>query len=302
MADSAAIDAVKPVLTGKDCKQNLPTWGVTREFRFGQFIQLYDERVVNGKRQVTPLKFNSDGDVTELPDVGRSTAAATAVPAPQPGIPLQALAASNFAEAVGGAPATTVEVRDVEALVRTGTVTLEGERRAQVDLGPETVSALRSGDAVQALVYADGWKSTVVRLKPVASREVGVEGGELDSVLAQRQIAADGGYVRLDDVGMRDLLDAGETLSPIWREDVPGELARVRLTGVDPPARPAAGAFVVDNLTEFLSAPIIPTTDGRSVALNLDSEAVRLLRFGEATTVQAGGREVTLFLNDAGRG
>ena len=68
--DSAAIDAVKPVLTGKDCKQNLPTWGVTREFRFGQFIQLYDERVVNGKRQVTPLKFNSDGDVTELPDAG----------------------------------------------------------------------------------------------------------------------------------------------------------------------------------------------------------------------------------------
>ena len=185
----------------------------------------------------------------------------------------------------------------MEALVRTGTVTLEGGRRAQVDLGPETVSALRSGDAVQALVYADGWKSTVVRLKPIASREVGVEGDELDSVLAQRQIAADGGFVRLDDVGMRDLLDAGETWSPIWREDVPGELTRVRLTGGDPPARPVAGAFVVDNLTEFLSAPIIPTTDGRSVALNLDAEAVRELRFGEATTVQAGGREVTLFLN-----
>jgi len=52
MADQSP---VTPVLTADNCKAELPAWGVTRDFRFGQFIRLYDERMIEGRRHTTPI-------------------------------------------------------------------------------------------------------------------------------------------------------------------------------------------------------------------------------------------------------
>ena len=66
--------AVTPVLTATDCRQELPAWGITREFRFGQYIRLFDERKdKSGKSVVTALVLNQNGDVVD-PEPPRANA------------------------------------------------------------------------------------------------------------------------------------------------------------------------------------------------------------------------------------
>jgi hypothetical protein len=289
-------DAVTPVLTGSGCKQDLPAWGVTREFRFGQFVQLFDERIVNGKRQVTPLKLNSDGDVTELPDAASSTSAVTAVSAPRSALPLQALAADNIDEAAAGAPNTTITVTDVERLIRDATVQPDNGPPMQVELGPETASALRNGDAVHTVAYTSGRDATVIRLEPTAVTHV-VAGESLDAAFAARGIDTDHGFVRLDDIGMRQLLDTGELTAPAWREDRPGRLVKLRVENLSAvPSRPLAERMAITDVAEFLAAPVLPTTDGRSVPVQLNDDAVRQLRLGQQVTVRVGDTDVVLGL------
>ena len=58
---------VEPDLLAEGCEQSLPAWGVTRQYDFGQFVILYDERTVNGKVTVTPVVLSDEGDIV-VPD------------------------------------------------------------------------------------------------------------------------------------------------------------------------------------------------------------------------------------------
>ena len=187
-ADPEMNGKVKPVLKADDCQQQLPAWGVTREFRFGQFIRLVDVRSVNGQRQVTPIVLNADGDVIEREPAADAKVTSTSDVAPSPGMPLQALEAKNVDEALAGSPEKTISVPQVEQLVRDGFVEI-GAKKAAVTLGPDSVAALRSGRSITAVVHPDGDKPEVVRLKPTV-KEKTINRTDLDDVLANREVDA----------------------------------------------------------------------------------------------------------------
>jgi hypothetical protein len=62
--------SVRPTLN-TDCADQLPSWGVTRQFDFGQFVILHNIIEVGGKKRTVPIvlvesdEFVLDGDVHE---------------------------------------------------------------------------------------------------------------------------------------------------------------------------------------------------------------------------------------------
>ncbi|MEV6641084.1 hypothetical protein [Amycolatopsis sp. NPDC051371] len=291
-----------PVLTAENCSARLPAWGVTREFRFGQFVRLYDERMLGGKRQVTPLLLSADGDILQT---GTSGATADGGHLPGVGAPnapttgrtlsLQAVEAADLDRVVTGTAKSAWKVDDVEQLVRTGVLHVRGAT-VSLDLGPLAVRELRAGREVAVMARVGDAAPDVVRLQPTVA-SVSVDGAKLDSLIAAREIGAGTkNRIRLDERTLGELARHGEAVAPTWREGRVNGLAKVTVaSGTLPATRPAAERIGIRDVVEFLSAPIVPTTDGGSAVVPLDATGVRALLQGEPVTTAVGDREVTLY-------
>jgi hypothetical protein len=300
---------VSPILGGDSCTAKLPTWGVTREFRFGQFIRLYNETVTSTGRVVSvPIVLNTGGDIVETParitaralmkgaEPGAGLAAgppplSTAGAGAAPVVGLNVIAAGvDPARAIHGDPDLTLNVSDVDAVIGTGTVRVDNTPFA-VELGAETAGRLRQGQSVLT-VATSGEKSVVVRLDPAVTT-VRLEAGSVDQILASRQISTEFGTVALDENGIRDLLATGTVTAPAFRDGVSGGLARISTIGATD-SRPAGTALAILDLAEFLAYPVIPTTGGGGLVLDLGPDEIRALRRGEQITTRAGDDEVRL--------
>jgi hypothetical protein len=301
---AAAHGQVEPVLAAKDCQLSLPSWGVTREFRFGQFIRLYDEhKGPKGETVVTPIVLNANGDVVEPQSTGSAAAnqpqlvragltsiESTAGPGSIEATPIGLWEAKNFEAALAG-DVTTVKVTNPEKVIGDGTILLDG-RPATVSLGPDGVAALRSGEAVLAVAHRDGEAASVVRLKAEPTM-VSIAADRLDEVLAAREVHSEVGRVRLNKSAMESLIHSGEAIAPLW-SDRGESLATVRLEGWTTTAPPIASAFTVSDLADFLAAPVIPAKDGSMLQIPLDQFSVAALRERGQVELSVKGRDITI--------
>ncbi|MEU4236249.1 hypothetical protein [Actinoplanes sp. NPDC026619] len=303
---------VTPILGGDSCTAKLPTWGVTREFRFGQFIRLYSETVTSTGRVVSvPIVLNTGGDIVETPaqisaraafaktaGIGGPPPLSTAGAGAAPVVGLNVIAAGlDPARAVHGDADVTLSLSDVDSMIGAGAVMIENTAFA-VDLGAQAAARLRQGESVLTVATEPGGKSAVVRLIPSVAA-VSLEAGAIDQVLADRQIQTELGAVRLDENGIRDLLATGMVTATAMRDGVPAGLAKVSIIGTSD-ARPAATAMAITDLPEFLAYPVIPTTSGGGLVLQLGAEEIRGLRRGEQITTRAGDDEVKLVVPRGG--
>jgi hypothetical protein len=314
----AEVEPVTPVLTAKDCEQDLPAWGVTREFRFGQFIRLYDERVVKGRRQTTPIVLTADGDIVEtgslangarggsprsviradrraraLDATGGPPAMSTSAAASLRTLGLHVIAADAKVDAVvSGSAERVVDVPDIDGLLTTGKVTVR-DKDLELDLGAQATSRLRDGEPVMAIARDPDGKATVVRLEPKLT-EVELDMRELDGWLATREVETRAGTVRLDEGGIRALLTTGELVANVFKNGVANGLVRITPSSQDvrPVARPAAERIAIDDLAEFLAYPVVPSTTGGSLVVGLSPDATRDLRLGNEVSLPVGDRVV----------
>ncbi|GIF21563.1 hypothetical protein BJ973_004992 [Actinoplanes tereljensis] len=305
-----AENPVTPILGGDSCTAKLPTWGVTREFRFGQFIRLYNETVTSTGRTVSiPIVLNTSGDIVETParitstqrvalKAGLNGNTATG-PAPlstagagaAPSIGLNVIASGvDPGRAVTGQADLSLAIADVDHVIGTGSIKIDNAT-FNVDLSAQAAGRLRQGESVLTVATADG-KSAVVRLNP-AMQAVNLEAGSLDQVLASRQIETELGTVTLDENGIRDLLATGTVTATATKDGVATGLAQVNTIGAGD-SRPATAAMGIADLAEFLAYPVIPTTSGGGLVLQLGPEEIRALRRGEQITTRAGDDEVKL--------
>jgi antitoxin (DNA-binding transcriptional repressor) of toxin-antitoxin stability system len=296
---------VTPVLTADNCKAELPAWGVTRDFRFGQFIRLYDERLIAGRRHTTPIVLTVDGDITETPAGAqrslRSTADGSPAISTASGSQLKAIgldvlaSGADVADLISGQPEHRVSVTDLAGLLTGGTLEIEG-RPVAIDVGPVAAARLQQGESVLALARGtDGDSGRIIRLDPrIATAEL--PAAELDAALADRLISTAEGMVELDEPAIRSLLTTGGLIGTARQNGTATSLVRIRATPDDDgsEARPLATALVIAELAEFLMAPVIPATGGDSLIVDLDIDAIRELRRGNPVTVQVGGELVTL--------
>lgn len=303
-----ADDAVVPILVTEKCTQDLPAWGVTRDFRFGQFVRLYDERTINGRRQTTPIVLTVDGDITDRPVAtqrmrARAGAGSAAGPALSTGGATQSRAigldvlvgATDLDRAISGEPEHRVEIADVDGLLRGDPIEVDGKSML-VELGPVTTARLRRGNSVLALArWGDRDTGVVVQLDPHVI-DVDLSGDDLDTVLASRTLDTAAGAADLGEDALRSLLTTGELTTAVRRNGVVKGLARVRATPseVVPEGQPLGRSLVIADLAEFLAAPVIPSTGGGSLTIDLDAAATRDLRLGTAVTLTVGLEEVTL--------
>ena len=299
--NSETAGEVEPVLKPADCKQKLPAWGVTREFRFGQFIRLYDERMgANGQTVVTPIVLNADGDVVE-PQTGSGSGtdqalrAAAKPAAPGPSLteatPVGLWETENFEAALAG-KARTIELVDPERAIADGTIEVDG-KTAMIGLGPDGAAGIRNGDAVFAVARVAGGRPQVVRLQ--AARElVSVPADQLNDMLATREIEVPGGKVRLTEPAIRALMQAGKATAPMRNGDSGDRVVTVQLDGWQATAPPVADRFAIQDLAEFLAAPVLPAKDGSMVRVPLDKGSVANLRELGTTTLRISEGYVTI--------
>jgi hypothetical protein len=139
-----------------------------------------------------------------------------------------------------------------------------------------------------------------VRLAPEATgHSIGLD--QLDAVLASREVDVGRGKVRLDEASMRSLMKAGSATAVIREGDAAGSLVRLEVEGWESSSPPVANGFVVQDLAEFLAAPVVPGRDGTMIEVPLDARAVRELRDRGELTLPLNGSQVLIKVLDARR-
>ena len=307
-------EPVKPVLAPRDCRQQLPAWGVTREFRFGQFIRLFDERKsADGKSMVTPLVLNADGDVVE-PQPATESQAPPPIKAGSPGsnasestsispkqtsirsvvlneMPIAIWETENFEAALAG-EIVTIGLSDPEELIASARFMSRG-REYGVVLGPDSIAGLRAGQSVVAIATAADGARSVTRLQPAVAR-MDVASEQLDQILAARFVDSDEGAIPLNEYAIRSLMTSGSALVSTRTLEGVGRLVAINVTGQLSTGIPAASAFLVRDCADFIAAPVIPAADGSMIRVELDAASVASFRREGQLTTTVNGKQVLI--------
>ena len=147
---SGSTQDVQPLLHTEGCNHSLPTWGVTRQFDFGQFVILYDERVVNCKREVTPIVISDEGDIVVREEVEESAVTKSPV-STTGGVPIHLLyETENAVELINSREALEIPVLQLDRFLNGGQVK-HGEAIYRPDLPSDVRAKLAIGLPVTAL-------------------------------------------------------------------------------------------------------------------------------------------------------
>ncbi|MEV4864589.1 hypothetical protein [Streptomyces ossamyceticus] len=222
------------------CSKDLPAWGVTRQFDFGQFVLLHQVGVVGGTEMSLPLVVAPDGSVCDVDDSdGPGTTSADGSqqrPNGASGAPR-----GTVASAVGGVPLSL-------ALTSEAPVTLVTQQPAQVrlrDLRPfldgepiqhegtawrplidnSVITSLLAGRSVNALAEAadddiGARRRIAVRLVPEVA-EIQLDEDAVDLALATGEVqVGDHAPLRFDRDGYVDFaLRTGQAVQLTARPD-----------------------------------------------------------------------------------
>lgn len=277
------------------CDEEIPILGVTRQFNFGQFIELFDPGT--GPNPVpVPIVVDPIGNLKLAEAVRSSSSAATGTASTS-----SAATATNDITALGGRsiqsllrtpedgidPVSDVEIDDLrqvdEALFVAGS-----DEKWQVRPTSQERNALGAGYLVPLDAQASPGKTRVlrVRLKP---QDVQLDADEVATLLATRKLklGATEWTVRLDHSATQALLSGRKGLLPA----VDANDAVHRLIAFGPrPGKPAPGVRTVTDLATFLVAPTARDRDGRDTPISLTAVQVAELRNkGESLLEVEGG-------------
>ncbi|MET3697106.1 hypothetical protein SAMN05877753_101316 [Bacillus oleivorans] len=192
------MNEVKAELFADGCNRQLPAWGVTRQFEFGQFVILYDYRTVNGRPVSTPIVLSQDGDiVVEQPDPLHVTNAAAYVSSK--GVPIQLLYQTDKAiELLQGKNPAQVVIRNIEDFLRNQAVIENGitysanfpeDAKARIMSGqPVTIIGNRRTGNIQEKV--------LLNFVPQAT-EVAVKAQDLVAIFTKGEYVTQGKTLRL---------------------------------------------------------------------------------------------------------
>jgi hypothetical protein len=302
---------VKPELFSNGCDHQLPSWGVTRQFDFGQFVVLYDERTVAGKRVVTPIVLSEEGDIVLPEPVGgvAKNAASQPVTTITGGVPLQLLyEAEDAVELVTSQDPKVVRVDSVADFLRNGTVTV-ADTIYSASLSFDTKLRLTAALPVTVLGRATSAregereqeeKRTLIRFVPSVHDEDLTE-NEVDELLASGEISVGGKTIKdLPTHAVRALLDGEEVIVAAEGADTDPEL--VRLHPEAHTARPASTHYRISDLAAFVAAPAVPGANAQPLPVELTAEALDNLRSEGHATLDAGGVGVEIFVSSDGLG
>ena len=284
------------------CNNELPSWGVTRQFDFGQFVVLYDERVIDGKRVVTPIVLSDEGDIVvpDPPDNNGQGAASQPATSVTGGVPLHMLYEGNDAvEIVTNPLPTPVPIENTIDFLRNGSVTVD-DVTYSASLTPDAKLRLATGQPVTVIgrTHDDGDGGERRELLRLISsmQEVELNEDEFNRLLASGEFSMNGQRRkgRLSVGAVKALLSGGEVVlaadSIENDENASFELYRIRGQALAP--RPAVTRYPVRDLAGFIAAPTIPGTNNRALPVQLTTEGLRELRVEGRTTVHVEGVDV----------
>lgn len=267
------------------CDEELPLLGVTREFDFGQFIELFDS---------TPDPIHPD-----VPIVSRiviqpsSTLASDRASAQQTSSPL--MASSNGIVSAGGREVNLftltergpgaklsplrVEIADASSFFDSGKITVNG-RSFKITVDDSIRNALQKGLTVTTFadVTERNKKLGSVPLSfTLAFEPVSLAVGDLTRVLAGGKVQMGIGDVKpfLDSGAIRALL-AGNTVLT-HGVSLNGKTLPIELRPTVGRDRPLTSQFEVFDLPTFLADPSVIGSRGERFPLNLNAEHVREL-------------------------
>jgi hypothetical protein len=304
-------EASEPEPTSDGCQHGLPSWGVTRQFDFGQFVILYKEEEVNGKRIAVPMVLTPEGDIPgpeSTDDNADSKSASRPVASVTGGVPLHLAYETEDAVAlVTSCEPTNVAVESVADFLRDGSVTVRGTTYS-ASLLPEAKLRLEAGQPVIVIGYAEKEgeqkRRALIRLVPsVEEKELGGEEG--DQLLASGRLSVWGeeGETKLSSEMVGALLAGKDAVVPVKTRVANTQLVRLRLAAWDArpaAARPAAARYHIHDLARFIAEPAVPGADARPLPVELTAEVVQGLRTERRSTVDVGGVNVDLIVSSDG--
>jgi len=318
-------DAKESDLTG--CTEEVPLLGVTREFDFGQFIELYDDssdpndpkntptisRIViqpnselaAGRNAVTgeppPIKVSSSAisvastvntpqnNGHQVPFILETSGGASSRSAKEPEVHLFDLA--QYGPAIKNGP-IDVQIVDADRFLENGTFEMRG-RTYKVNLEEASMDAIVKGMAVTTIASSGKASSSTVPVRLFLSSEpVNMTGGQLAKVLSGQPVESSIGEVlpALTTSAIRTLLSGGTVLTHGVASD--GRKRPLTLHVPDSNAEPLTDHFEVFDVASFLTSPTVMSKGGKHLPLKLMPEQVNQLISSGHTRLELAGRSI----------
>jgi hypothetical protein len=289
------------------CGEGLPLLGVTREFDFGQFIELFDSSP-DAKHPNVPIvsRVVIQPSATLAADRATATSSQALISTPSPtnssnGSYGDAPQATSEAEVNlftlvdegPGAklPAEPLSISNTAQFFESGLVTDDG-LKYKLDVDDTVRDALSKGYDVTAFAeVTEGdevlGKVPVTLSLPVHHVELASE--DLARILSGGEVAADGRQVKpyLDGEAVRALVEGTSVLTS--GTDAEGVSVPVQLEPSGSADRPLETRFEIFDLPAFLASPALIGKRGTSLPLEIDPEQVRqLVDVGHAELIWEG--------------
>jgi hypothetical protein len=296
------------------CDETLPISGVTREFDFGQFIELFDSSPDPNNPKAPPsvarvviettATLAAERDVAAKPVQSTSSpieAGPEAAVGNEPQVHLLSLTEHGPAAKVEPADVT---VKDRTAFFESGQVEIAG-KTLKVDVDTEMREALSTGLTVTAFAKpADSHDNTgkvLVKLSP-SFEDVYLDDEQVFDVVAGGSITTSAGSLRpaLDAGAVDGLLQGNTVLTHgASSDDVDAVTLRINLNARS--SELMQTSFEIFDLPQFLAHPQLLASDGGLIDVSLPAATVTELARRGRGQLQWGGTGVDLTVVDAAR-
>ncbi|WP_301101639.1 hypothetical protein [Propionivibrio sp.] len=292
-------------LTG--CADTIPELGVTRQFDFGQFIELYQAapttpapgqlptpvRIVLDTAGTLGQEAKSSGGVQQARSPLKAQKTSSDAEAPQQE---QQASLARLLESGSAAQVRVLEAQlgNLNTLEENYEISISG-KVYRLDIIDEVLPALRAGLVVDALaseVNNTNASPIMLRLTP-SFTDVSLSDKQLLAVLAGQDIKVGERSYKplLDAAAVRVLREGGTVLTSAALKN--GKALPVRLAPANQ-GKPLAGNFEIHDLDGFLAAPVIPNRQGKGLPLNLNPNHVESLINKGSANVLLGSDKVSL--------
>ena len=286
---------VKAELFADGCNQQLPAWGVTRQFEFGQFVLLYDYRMVKGKPVSTPIVLSQEGDIViEEPNSSVGTLPKNYSSG---GVPIQLLYQTDRAvELMNYDTPTNVVIKNIEDFLHNEAVTDNGVTFS-AKFSNDSKAKIASGLPVTIIGHVrkgEEEKRISINFVPHVN-EVVVKQEELNEILARGEYVVQDKKIKLGltTENVQALLSGVDTVVGSELNGVK-ELMKFRI--LEQEQKPAVNQLEIKDLAEFIANPKVLGNDGRSIPINLKPDILNNLRTTGRAVVEARNTKVELAL------
>jgi hypothetical protein len=287
----------------KGCDEEVPLLGVTREFDFGQFIELFDDSPDPSNPSAPPsisrivIQPTSQLASDRVGAQGGTASTSSAMTAAGAVSEVHLFDLTENGPAAKRAPAP-VEIKDAASFFASGAVSAGG-RVYKVSLSEADKESLRTGVPVTVFGTAEGGGGKAALRLSLPVEAVKLTEGGLAGVLAGQPVDTSAGTLKpaLTPSAIRSLLAGGEVLTHGLAAD--GSKTPLSLHPARATPEPLSNRLEVSDLAAFIADPSVPSKAGGRLPLTLTAEHVQQLISGGRTRLQAGSHAVDLAVSTA---